>query len=306
LTLGTNAPAISATELGPNYANVRPQVVTISGALNVPEEFVSKTVALSADGTWQIQLDLGTASARRAGLSQVASVDNTAALGTIFMAGATGRIVRLRKGVQDQYAVVASVNGAAGAAFVNLGPAPALRRTQSGGSQCGISGLGEQMAISVINIVQYDIRPLVNDPAYQALFTASGLGKIDYESRRAELVRVELDPTGQEIGSTRELVAEYAVDLQFTAWRATDGLNPAPIQVTATLDNNATFTELLRGVQMRLSVRSREPDRDNDVSGATGNDRYRIPLGRGATAPFARVRTLQGYVALRNLENSTW
>jgi hypothetical protein len=306
LTIGTDPTSYAGTELDPNYANLGPQFVIISGALNVPEEFVSKTVAPSVDGTWQIQIDLGTASARRVGLSALPSADNGPALSTIFMAGTTGRIVRLRKGVQDQYAVVASVNGAAGAAIVNLAPSPALQRTQSGGSQCGISGLGEQMAISVINLVRYDIRSMTADPAYKALFDASGLGKIDYESRRAELVRVELGPTGQPIAGTTELVAEYAVDLQFTAWRATSGADPTPIQALENLNGNATVTQLLRGMQIRLSVRSREPDRESDVAAGTGNGLFRIPLGRGKTAPFARVRTQQGYVPLRNLENSTW
>jgi len=308
ITVGSDPSTYAGSELDPNYADLHPQFVTITGALNVPEEFVTKTVAPGADGAWQIQLDLGTASARRVGLSELPAADNGAALSTIFMSGngTTGRVVRLRKGVQDQYAVVASVSGAAGTAVVNLAPSPALQRTQSGGSQCGISGLGEQMAISVINLVRYDIRSMTADPAYKALFDASGLGKIDYESRRAELVRVELDPTGQPIAGTSELVAEYAVDLQFTAWRATSGVDPTPIQAVENLNNNATVTQLLRGIQIRLSVRSREPDRESDVATGTGNGLFRIPLGRGKTAPFARVRTQQGYVPLRNLENSTW
>jgi hypothetical protein len=59
-------------------------------------------------------------------------------------------------------------------------------------------------------------------------------------------------------------------------------------------------------MHVRLSVRSREPDREVDVYGATATDLYRIGLGPGGTAPFARVRTLQSDVAFRNLEKHNW
>lgn len=306
ITTDENAAAIAGTELGPGGANTQPQTVTISGAISVPEVFTTRTVAANADGTWQVFLDLGTASARRVGLSEVggAGVDaqNLQVMSSMFMSGTTGRILRLRRGGQDQYVLVGSVGTSPGQAFINLAAAPALRRTAAGGSQCGISDLGEQMAVSVINIVRYDIRPLVGDANYKSLFDASGVGKVPFEAGRAELVRVELDPTGAEIPATRELIAEYAVDLKFTAWRS-PGLGVQLVPVANPLTDQSNLNQLVRGVHVRLSLRSREPDRISDVwQGSTANRRHRIPVGNA----WARVRTLQTDVALRNLENSNW
>jgi hypothetical protein len=130
---------------------------------------------------------------------------------------------------------------------------------------------------------------------------------LPYENLRAELVRVELTPAGVEIAATREIVGEYAVDLQLNAWRATSAIDPTLIAATPPIDNAYASTQLLRGVHLRLSVRSREADRESDISsGGTNGDHYRIQLGSGGTAPFARVRTFQSDIPLRNLENSNW
>jgi len=53
---------------------------------------------------------------------------------------------------------------------------------------------------------------------------------------------------------------------------------------------------------VRLSVRSREADREADILPGPGVAAgfYRIGLGPDGTAPFARVRTVQADIALRN------
>jgi hypothetical protein len=305
---GKNAAAIAATELGPARADTKPQTLTISGAINVPEVFVTRSVASGGDGTWQVHLDLGTASARRVGLSALPGAEgkNLEVMTSLFMAGGNGRIVRLRRGLQDQFVLVGNVGTNPGQAFLNLAPTPGLQRVAAGSAKCGISDLGELMSVSVVNIIRYDIRPMKDDPAYKALFEASGVAKVPFEKDRAELVRVELDPFGKEIDGTRELVAEYAVDLKFTAWRAASGAQPALAEVTTDLDTASTFNQLVRGVRVRFSTRSREADRTADVfAGSDATHRYRIPLQ--TTPPlFARVRTLQSDVPLRNLEGSNW
>lgn len=306
IAFGTNPAEIAGTELGPTRANTQPQTLTIAGAINVPEVFITRSVA-ETGGKWQVHLDLGTASARRVGLSALAGADakNLDVMNSIFMVDGRGRIVRLRRGLQDQYVVVASVGTSPGQAFLNLAAQPGLQRT-SAGSKCGISDLGELMAVSVVNIVRYDIRPMTAEANYKALFDASGLNKVPFENGRAELVRVELDPAGEEIPATRELVAEYAVDLKLTAWQATSPTNPALIEVTNALNTTSTFNQLVRGVRVRFSTRSREADRNADVYG--GSDAahlFRIQLQTNPPA-FARVRTLQGDVPLRNLEGSNW
>ncbi len=309
LTVTSGVATVAATEL--QTAGIIPQEITVSGALNTPEVLISSAIADIGEG-WQIDLDLNTPAARRLGLT--AGADNDVRLKALFMAGPadtpTGRIVRVRGNGQDQYGIVASVAGTVGIARVTLAGTPALQRLVSGGVQCGIDGLGGGYAISIIDTVRYSIRPMVSDTNYSALFAASGLGTgggpsaLPYEGKRAELVRDELDATGGPIVGTREIVGEYAVDLQVSAWAATNATTPALIPVV----NPALYasTQLLRGVHLRFSVRSREADREGPISGETGNDHYRIGLGATGGAPYARVRTFQSDVSLRNLEGSNW
>jgi Tfp pilus assembly protein PilW len=293
--------AVATTEL--KTAGINPKQITIAGALNTPEVLITNAIADTGEG-WQLSLNLNTPAAKRLGL--VAGANNSAALTSIFMSGATGRIVRVRANGKDQYAVVKDVVGTPGSAFINLMAAPQLQRLVSGGVQCGIDNLGVGYAVSVVDIVRYSIRPMVADPAYAELFKASfgsgGGPALPYEAKRAELVRVELKSDGTtEIDATREIVAEYAVDLQVNAWGATDATNPA---VVAVADNGAALPQLLRGVHLRFSVRSREADRDALTHLDTTTDHYRIGLGATGGAPFARVRTFQSDIPLRNLEGS--
>ena len=245
---------------------------------------------------------------------------------TVFIPNGNGRIVRLRRKGKDQYGVVSAVSTApspdatrGALAYVDLAPTTQLVRTTNGGALCGIEGDGSNMDLSVIDLVRYNIRPMVADPSYAALFRASGLGTgggastLPYEAKRAELVRVELTPAGVEIDATREIVGEYAVDLQLSAWAATSALDPALVPVTVAVDNTYASTQLIRGLHVRLSVRSREADRDADIAGTGGSssDHYRIGLKMpaiGGVTPivYARVRTFQADIPVRNLENSNW
>jgi hypothetical protein len=298
------------TEVG--AAGIKPKGIVISGALNTAEVLTTRSVAEEGEG-WQISVNLATPAAARVGLSPAdsATAANLAILQSIFMTGSSGRIVRLRAKGLDLYTVASSVATSTGLGLVNLAGNPKLFRIQSGGAQCGIDGQAKDMDISVIDLVRYNIRSMTADPAYAALFKASGLGTsgtagvLPYEAKRAELVRVELTPGGEEIAATREIVGEYAVDLQLSAWRARSAIDPALIPVEEELSDTYGFTQLVRGVHVRFSVRSREADRDRGISGGA-NDLYRIPLGPSKGPPFARVRTFQSDIALRNLEGSQW
>jgi hypothetical protein len=315
----TDPAPVAGTELAD--ANIKPQGVVIAGALNMPEVLTTASVLEDGDGNWEISINTSTPAAARAGLSAAnsATAANLAALQSMFLVGGNGRIVRLRKKGWDHYAIVSSVAAAAGAniasALVNLAGAPRLIHPGSGGIQCGIPGNGEDMDLSVIDLVRYNIRSMVNDAGYTGLFKASGLGTgggasaLPYEAKRAELVRVELTPAGIEIPSTREIVGEYAVDLQLRAWRATSAINPALVPVAEDVNDTYASTQLLRGVHVRFSVRSREADRERDIptgTGGGGNDHYRIGLTSPSGTVFARVRTFQSDIPLRNLEGSNW
>lgn len=309
---------IAGTELAD--AGIEPKGIVLAGALNMPEVLTTAAVSEIGGGGWQISLNTATPAAARAGLSALNSATgaNLTALQSIFLSGGTGRIVRLRKKGVDQYAVVKSVSASEGPinalALITLDDAPDLVRPTSGSVQCGIEGHGDDMDLSVIDLVRYSIRPMVANSDYAALFKASGLGggggpsALPYEAKRAELVRVELDPSGAEIASTTEIVGEYAVDLQISAWAAANATNPALIAVTADVNDTYDSTQLLRGLHLRFSVRSREADRTTDVPAGGSNDLYRIKLNMPSPAQpvYARVRTFQSDIPLRNLENTLW
>lgn len=310
LVVDSSVTSTSSTEVG--AAGITPKGLIIAGALTTPEVLLTNSVSSPNGGAWQITLNMATPSAARLGLSTLttATATNQAILNSVFFAGDQGRIIRLRDHGMDQFAVVASAVASPGEAVITLADSPSLQRLVKGGVQCGVHDLGEGMALSVIDLVRYDIRSMVADSTYAALYKASlGDGSTaPYESGRAELVRVELTAGGVEIPATREIVSEYAVDLQLTAWGATSPTNAALVPITAELNQTYALTQLLRGVHLRFSVRSREADREADISGIGGSssDLYRIPLGPGKTAPFARVRTFQSDIALRNLESSNW
>jgi len=313
---------LSGTEVA--EAGIEPRGIVLAGALNMPEVLTTASVSELGGGGWQISLNTATPAAARAGLSAANSqaAANLTVMQSIFLSGGNGRIVRLRKKGVDQYAVVKSVSTAEGPinalALITLENAPDLVRPTSGSVQCGIEGHGEGMDLSVVDLVRYSIRPMIGSSDYAALFKASGLGSgggpsaLPYEAKRAELVRVELTPAGAEIASTLEIVGEYAVDLQISGWRAESIVSPALVPVADEVNETYASTQLLRGIHLRFSVRSREADRTGDISSGSGGgastDHYRIKLNMPAPAKpvYARVRTFQSDIPLRNLENTLW
>ena len=118
--------------------------------------------------------------------------------------------------------------------------------------------------------------------------------------------------------NTTELVAEYAVDMRFGITVATqvitnDNYNPQvityPIKdpadsnvytIAAKPSANGT-PQLIRAVQVRLSTRTRAPDRDADLPAGLDGRRLRFRILDPAVHPaYARVRTNYANVALPN------
>jgi prepilin-type N-terminal cleavage/methylation domain-containing protein len=312
LVIDTANPQTDATEVG--KAGLKPMVIDIAGALDVTEELTIAEVGPGV-GANAISIRLDTPAAARLGLvndAAPASVQaNRARLLALLMPDGNARAVRITQlDGMEQYALVASVQPNL---QITLAAEPPLqfRSDAPGAVQCGIRGFNTGGSLSVVNFVRYELKSMVTDVNYSELFKASRVdGGLPYESGRVELTRVELSPAGAAIESTREIVSEYAVDLQFSLIRATSALDGTLIAaVAANVDSEYSATQLLRGVNARLSVRSREADRSADVSGMGGTSGlYRIPLAAGGAAatPYARVRTFQSHISLRNLEGANW
>jgi hypothetical protein len=201
--------------------------------------------------------------------------------------------------------------------MVILSRAPVLTFRSSGAALCGFRGFETGSLANVVNFVRYDIRRLTS-ASYGPLYAASAGDPFD--ASRTELVRAELDTDGKEIAGTQELVAEYAVDLKLGITVVNSVLNATDPTLLTLAPGDANIggwagptdpelavnrgPHLVRAIRVRLGIRSREADRKEKISTEPGL--FRIGLGPNGGAPFARVRTLQADIALRNQTRPTW
>jgi len=192
-------------------------------------------------------------------------------------------------------------------------------------SPCGVvmGATGNGWLFSVVSRVKYDIRSLsqanyAGSPLAALVtpvspqVTGDGLpGTIG----RTELVRTELAADNTEIATSTELVAEYAVDMRFgiTVSTKVNTTNYSPTVTTYPFGDASVYTiandiahggtpELIRAVQVRLSTRSRAPDRDTALpTGPDGRSlRFLIDPTGAIQPPYARMRTVYANVALPN------
>jgi prepilin-type N-terminal cleavage/methylation domain-containing protein len=190
----------------------------------------------------------------------------------------------------------------------------------------GVGDTGGGWMFSVVSRVRYEIMSLVGAGQFDALVKASTpAAVVAGDTNRTELVRRELDANDAPLDwttntNTTELVAEYAVDMRFGFTAVTqpviaDNYNPV-VQSYAVDDNtagkyqivdrpsNAGTPQWVRGVQVRLAVRTRAPDRDTDIPQAPGADsrrlRWRLFTDPLVHPSYARVRTLYAFVSLPN------
>jgi hypothetical protein len=156
-------------------------------------------------------------------------------------------------------------------------------------------------------------------PEYRPLYATSASAPGD--EKRYELVRVELDSGSNEMAGTVEIVAEYAVDLRFGLTVATTGgadpiLTEFPIGDTRIYDYafdvagrpTTPGPERIRAVRARLTVRSREGDRQSGLAapdGAPPGTIFRYAMGAGGGS-FARARALTADIQLANLVSVSW
>ncbi|XXU67765.1 prepilin-type cleavage/methylation domain-containing protein [Sorangium sp. So ce1097] len=309
------------SELGQSVVNVMlPDSIVIGGSLNSTEVFEARVV--NDAGTWFVRL-LDSAALRR---TNERALGGGEGLSDIFQ---EGRFLRISR--PNQRHIYAVIDHMEPGNLVYLKSPPGVP-TRDDVPDCGLPLTGAHAWVSVISRVRYDIRSLVGkETSYRSLVTPISPA-LTGDNGRTELVRVELDDEDQEKPETLELIAEYAVDLKFgisalqadkTQQRTNPQITRYPIAAT---DNAAVYEiaaanyqpgarpEDVRSVQIRLSTRTRAPDRN--VSFQVGPDgrrlRFLIPgvvsgvnslidaVPPGAPPVFARMRTLYADVALPN------
>jgi hypothetical protein len=249
-----------------------------------------------------------------------------AALSNVFHVGRVLRIVD--KAGAQQFGLITGVNtNNVAQPFIQLSNAPALQTKSSSAQPCGLRGTEAGSLVNVVQRIRYSLVTLTDaDVDLAPLLSGATDGGI-----RQDLVRTELDwsDAGEQLaGTTRELVAEYAVGLHFTLTAADPNQNfrVTPIgpdrfaefagsPLTAPLNAGP---QRIRSVRALLAVRSSAPDRGADLlpdaQGPIAQGVYRVNIdpatptdGSPAPAPrFARVRTLQADIALRNQRNARW
>jgi type II secretory pathway pseudopilin PulG len=296
--------------------------ITLAGAYSSTDQFPIRQIVDNTT-SYEVLLVPNSSALNRIGY---ATSPTQSTLDIAFPAGRALRIVDT-DGMQYIGQINHTTPGANPSVTLNSAPKIPFRAKAGSTLSCGIKGYGIGAQVNVINIVQYQVRSLATDANYAALFAASqGSGVVvPGEATRTELARVELDTAGTPIANATELVAEYAVDLQFAFSAVNTPVNIVdptlafvpPYAATFAAYTGATFNtaatpELIRSVRIRLGVRSREADRDTDIGTPSANvGLYRINvLGSGgsssASPQFARVRTFQGDATLVNQQKVLW
>jgi type II secretory pathway pseudopilin PulG len=294
-----------------------PDSVLLSGSYSSADEFPVRAVTPGTDGAVQVYLQAVSGPMARLGYRTgpgSSTTDNQALLQQVFARNRVLRIVdnegRQHFGIIDTVAVGASSLQPT----ITLSNQAAIQFRGAGAQFCGLKGLETGATVNVVNFIRYEIRSLSGEANYAALYTGS---TYEPDANRTELVRREVAFDGSVL--LEELAAEYAVDLQLDVTAVTNGPTSEP-QVAFVPDTAAQFASVtgaptaggrpqdVRAIRARLSVRSREGDRETDVDSKTriAGNLYRVGLGADGGAPFARVRTLQADVMLNNHARIQW
>ena len=296
MTLATTAglPAV----FGDN--DLSPQEVILAGNFSSTEALPIRTV-IATGTTYEVYLQIASGPMTRLGFS-APGADQEQILRNVFPANRAVRIVD--SAGRHHYGQISDVQTAPEPAVI-LSNAPQLLFRDSSTAGCGITGNETGATINTVNFIRYRIASLAADTRYAPIYDVPGP---DYDADRSELVRDELDLNGVPFENTAELVAEYAVDLKLRVIveagpnAALRYVDEAELQDWVGLPGEqrpGQGPQFVRSIHSWLSVRSREADREGNIPVESG-PLFRVGLGSGGSAPFARVRTVQSRVALHN------
>jgi prepilin-type N-terminal cleavage/methylation domain-containing protein len=281
-----------------NDNGLNPDAIYLMGSYDSVDQFPIRAVFPAAGG-FEVHLQPNSPAMQRL-------ITRGGTVAGVFRKGRALRIVD--KAGNQQFGIIsdpAPVNALD--PYVVLAPAPVLQQKASD-NRCGLRGSESGSLVNVVQIIRYDLRSLDGTNEYDPIYANQDA---EGEANRTELVRTEVDFANIDApleGTTPELVAEYAVDLKFGLIGVTNAaLNTTGEIPEASLANYAGDPTVapgpaaIRAVRARLSVRSRAPDREAaTLAAGVAAGLYRVNVGTPATPQFARVRTLQADIALRN------
>lgn len=293
---------------------VTPDSITLMGSYSAAEQFPVRLITPLANGTFEVHFQPATPAMLRLGFAT-----NTSAFTNLFLAGRVLRIVD--KAGREQYGFITSSDiSNPTQPFVTLSATPAIVWKASN-NNCGLRGTEAGSLVNVVQMIRYQVRSLVGSNQFLPMYPAATAQAVGEDAAsRTELVRDELSiatPANTLPNTSPELVAEFAVDLKFgltvldnVANRTTRIATSGQIATYAgdvTTGATAGFGPgHIRAVRTRLGVRSRTPDRQGvTIAPTTAGGIYRFDVAAiGQPAQYARVRTLQADIALRNQPNS--
>jgi hypothetical protein len=338
----SNTLALSAAQ--PTQVTLKPDAIDIGGNMTSAEEFEVQLVE-PANGNCQRVLLAMTSPAiyRIAPGGDAGSTQPAQELRNVFQpvpaSMSTQFVVRVVDDTgRSQYVATCPVASAAG--FDNAGNpyvdidatnTPILTSQQTG-TVGGISGYASGRAwVNAVHVVHWEITTATQEAQTLKQYS-NALGNLPtggVDPNKYDLVRSYVDmATGQPIPQTTELVAEYAVDLDF-AFSVDAGLTPAQPSIKTLAfgdpDNAAKYAPLdlttalplgqgpqrIRSVRARIATRTAMGDRavNIPVTALSNTDtymyRYCINTSpscdtNDGTMRWARVRTMTTEVALPN------
>lgn len=314
ITPGTPATAPVQSKLNSLY----PDRLDIFGSFDIAEWFEAEAT------TGLVTLRSKSGAMKRLRATVAAGQSIAPRIQQIFKQGRVLRIYKHRDPLQGStlYAVISAVN-VSGApptedVTITLEAAPALQ-VKAVANSCGLNqgadrGTGTRdVVVSALSQVRYEVRSLAGHPVYGQL-VAPVSPEVTFDNARTELVRVEVDLNGVELPSSIELISEYAVDLKLgVSFASPDLTNPVISGIgingyptPANAQGYALVTDVppeqIRAAHVRLSTRTRAPDRNMSLSlGAAGASQrlLRFQLDDNALH-FARLRTLVSTIELAN------
>lgn len=240
---------------------------------------------------------------------QVTAVLQTAILQDVFAAGRAIRV--LDQAGTVSFGVIQSANLTGGNPRIVLSRDTPLPFVSTGTASCGIAGNETGAQVSVINWIRYQLEP------------RTGAAEFPGDEGALQLVRRELDFNSPSIDAALfigapEPVADFVVDLKVGLTFIATGSSPLNPLLTTLPVGDATIPNIardvsggaaargpqhIRSMRARLSIRSRQADREVGIGTADGNVLYRYEV---ADNMFARVRTVAADIQLPNLAEVAW